>query len=222
MKFKKLTPWIPTFAFGAVTLIAIAYYAATGGTQATTYIQLVIALVIPAIVPVLGIITKKHYPLALSLMVGILVLFGLDCAKAFNFYSFVPEYDKYLHSFFGLAGSVIIYIFILRWNGGSMKPLGIMFIAFIGVMGLGAIWEVLEYYCSFIPGEDPQGVWGVIDAAIESGQRSINPMYDTIEDLLVTMIGSAAFILWYYVDCLFDGKSFKKLFTANEEFSEIK
>lgn len=212
MKNTKLKHWVPTFAFGVVTVVAIIYYAACGGRQFTVYLQLAIALIVPAIVPLLGIITKKPFPLATSLMVGLLVVFGLDCAKSFGFYSFIPEYDKFLHSFFGLAGSVIIYIFVLRWNGGKLKPVGIMLLVFLGVMGLGAIWEVIEYYCSFIPGEDPQGVWGVIDTAIATGERGINPMYDTVEDLLVTMIGSAAFILWYLVDGYFGGKAFKKLF----------
>ncbi len=213
MNNKKLSPWLPTIIFGAATVVSIIYYAASGGRQATSYLQLAIALVVPAIVPVFGIITKKPYPPALSIIFGVLVLLGLDFAKAFRFYSFFPEYDKVLHTVFGLVGSAIIYMFILRWGGDKMSDVGIMLLVFLGVMGLGAIWEMIEYYCSFIPGEDPQGVWGVIDAAISSGERGLNPLYDTIEDLFVTVIGSFAFIICYLADKLRGGKIFKKLFT---------
>lgn len=212
MMNKKFLPWLPTAVFGVLTVFFTVYYAVTDGSLATVYMQLAVCLFVPAVFPVLGIVTKKPFPAALSWLAGYLVVVGIYFAKTMHFYSFVPSYDKFLHTNFGLVGSAMLYALLLRWGGGKLAPLGQILLVVLGVLGIGAIWEIMEFVGAALSGEDPQLVWGAVDAAIAAGERAANPVTDTMQDLIVTAIGSAVFICLYLADACFGGKVLKKLF----------
>ena len=226
---KKLKIWLPTIIFGVLTIIFAIIYAVTDNRLKTVYIQLALCLFVPAIFPVLGIITKRPFPLALTIMACYLVVVGIYFAKALNFYGFLSEYDKFLHTGFGLIGSAMIYTLLMRWGGDKLSPAGIVIIVFLGVLGIGAIWEIIEYVCSLITHEDPQRVLRILDKILEVGnaekawEQGLNPLDDTIWDLIVTVIGSAVFLIFYIVDrAALGGKLCKKMFTINEEKIEEK
>ena len=220
---KKLKIWLPTIIFGVLTVILAVIYGVTDNSLKTVYIQLALCLFVPAIFPVLGIITKKPFPLSLTLMACYLMVVGIYFAKALDFYSFIPAYDKFLHTGFGLIGSAMVYTLLMRWGGDKLAPAGIVIVVFLGVLGVGAIWEIIEYVGSVITHEDPQRVLGVLNKIMEVGsvekawEQGLNPLDDTIWDLIVTVIGSTVFIIFYIVDRIFGGKLCKKLFTVSEE-----
>lgn len=220
---KKLKIWLPTVIFGVLTIIFAVIYGVTDNSLKTVYIQLALCLFVPAIFPVLGIITKKPFPLALTIMACYLVVVGIYFAKALNFYSFVPEYDKFLHTGFGLIGSAMVYALLMRWGGDKLSPAGTVIIVFLATLGIGAIWEIIEYVCALITHEDPQRVLGILKKIVELGnieeawKQGLNPLQDTIWDLIVTVIGSAVFLIFYTVDRALGGKLCKKLFTVSEE-----
>lgn len=223
---KKLKIWLPTIIFGVLTVVFGIIYGVTDNRLKTVYIQLALCLFVPAIFPVLGIITKKPFPMSLTIMACYLVVVGIYFAKALNFYGFVPEYDKFLHTGFGLVGSAMIYTLLVRWGGEKLSPAGIVVIVFLGTLGVGAIWEIIEYVGALITHEDPQRVLGVLEKIMAVGdvqkawQQGLNPLDDTIWDLIVTVIGSAVFLIFYIVDRVLGGKLCKKLFSASEEIRE--
>ena len=225
---KKLKPWLPTIIFGVLTIIFAVIYGVTDNSLKTVYIQLALCLFVPAIFPVLGIITKKPYPMALTIMACYLVVVGIYFAKALNFYAFIPEYDKFLHTGFGLIGSAMMYTLLMRWGGDKLSPAGVVIIVFLGTLGVGAIWEIIEYVGSIITGEDPQRVLGILEKIMavgnvqEAWKQGLNPLQDTIWDLIVTVIGSAVFLIFYIVDRIFGGKLCRKMFTISEEKAEEK
>ncbi len=224
---KKLKLWLPTIIFGVLTVFFAVYYGLTDNRLKTVYIQLALCLFVPAIFPVLGIITKKPFPVALTILSCYLVVVGIYFAKAMNFYGFVPEYDKFLHTGFGLVGSAMVYTLLMRWGGDKLSPAGIAIIVFLGVMGIGSIWEIIEYVCSKITHEDPQRVLGVLEKIAAAGsiqeawKQGINPLEDTMWDLIVTVIGSAVFIIFYVIDRVCGGKLCKKLFTVKEPAEKV-
>lgn len=223
---KKLKIWLPTIIFGVLTVILAVIYGVTDNSLKTVYIQLALCLFVPAIFPVLGIITKKPYPMALTLMACYLMVVGIYFAKALDFYSFIPAYDKFLHTGFGLVGTAMMYTLLMRWGGDKLSPAGIAVIVFLGVLGMGAIWEIIEYVGALITHEDPQRVLGILEKIMAVGdvqkawQQGLNPLDDTIWDLIVTVIGSAVFLIFYIVDRALGGKLCKKLFTISEEIQE--
>ena len=140
-----------------------------------------------------GIITKRPFPIALTVMACYLAVAGIFFAKALNFYAFVPQYDKFLHTGFGLVGSAMIYILLMRWGGEKLSPAGVVIIVFLGALGVGAIWEIIEYVCAVFTHEDPRRVLGILKKIIEVGdaeqawKQGLNPIDDTI---------------WYHIDYL--------------------
>ena len=223
---KKLKIWLPTIIFGVLTVVFGIIYGVTDNSLKTVYIQLALCLFVPAIFPVLGIITKKPYPMALTIMACYLVVVGIFFAKALNFYSFVPRYDKFLHTGFGLIGSAMVYTLLMRWGGDKLSPAGVVIIVFLGTLGIGAIWEIIEYIGALITHEDPQRVLGVLEKIMAVGdvqkawEQGLNPLDDTIWDLIVTVIGSAVFLIFYIVDRILGGKLCKKLFTSSDKNKE--
>lgn len=219
---RKITPWIPTIATLIITVPFAVYYAVFGDGRISTYLEILAGALAAAIFPVLGVITKKHFSLSLSVCVAILCVLGIHFAKALNVYGYWSRYDILLHTNFGLVGSAMLYALLLRWQGDKMEGAGQLIFIFLAVLGLGALWEILEYSCSMFTGEDPQRCWGVVEEAIATGQKGMNPLYDTTQDLVVTAIGSAVFFIGYYIDeFFFKGRIYKKLFSQPEEKPSI-
>lgn len=226
--YKKLKIWLPTIIFCVLAIFFAVYYKLTDDSLKTVYIQLVICMFIPAIFPVIGIITKKPYPMIITIMACYLVFVGIFLGKAMNFYALIRKYDKFLHTGFGLVGSAMVYILLMRWGGEKLAPAGVVAIVLIGTLGVGAIWELIEYISALVTFEDPQRVIGTMEKVIavgnaeEAWKQGLNPLDDTMWDLLVTVFGSIAFLACYIVDRILGGKLFKKLFTINEEKAENK
>lgn len=203
--------------FGGLAVVFTIVYAVTDGSLATVYLQLLGGIAATLVFPVIGLITKKPFSISLSVLVGCLVFFGIHLGKAANLYEYVPQYDKILHTNFGIVGSAMIYALLLRWNGDKLARIGLILIIFCAVMGMGALWEIVEYICAIATGEDPQVVWPAVDAAIQAGQRCGNPVEDTMWDLIVTAIGSVVFMIFYFIDGHFGGKACKFLFSQPKE-----
>lgn len=215
---KKLKQWLPTIATVIITIPFVIYYSVFGARHLATYLQLAVGAVVPAAFPLLGILTKREFSVSLSWLSAALSILGIHLANAAGMYSVWARYDIFLHTNFGLVGSAMLYALMLRWNGDKMATAGVLVFVFLGVLGLGALWEILEYVCSWFTGEDPQRSWAVVDAAIKAGERGMNPVYDTMQDLTVTAIGSAVFIIGYYVDIFaFKGKWYNKFFASPDK-----
>ena len=214
MKKKSISVWIPTFVTITVSIVCTVYYTIFEERLLSTYLQLLVGAFVPLLFPVIGVITKKQYCLALPVACAVLTVFGVQFAKGLNFYGFIPNYDKVLHTNFGLVGTAMLYALLLRWDGDKMPLFAQFVFIFLGVLGLGALWEIFEFICSLFTGEDPQRCWLVIKKAIETGELGANPVTDTMQDLMVTAIGSAVFMIGYFADLfIFKGKCYKKLFS---------
>lgn len=210
--------WLPSVVFAALALVFGVVYACIPGEKVyTVYLQLLGGAVAPFVFPVWGVLTKKRVPPVLAVIVGCLVFFGIHLGKAANFYVYVPHYDKVLHTNFGLVGAALVYTLLVCWGGENLKPAGMIIIVVLAVLGLGAAWELVEYFCGMFFNEDPQNVWAAVDKILAAGgDKVINPLWDTMQDLLVTILGSCLFFIAYLTDRAFGGKLFKKIFTVQK------
>ncbi len=176
-------------------------------------------------VPVLGIILKRQFSPSLSYVIGFFVIFGLFFERAFDIYDKFFEYDKVLHTFVGLFGAAIAFVFILRWKGDKMHPVGVMWTIMLVAVGMGVIWEIFEYITDF-SGTDPQVWYDVITnsvnascAARAAGDPNAyiivgNCLTDTMDDIAVTIIGAGGFIIAYIISLRFNnGRAFKTIFS---------
>lgn len=218
MKDKKFVlQWVPSLTFAALSVVFGIVYTFTKPEPAlTVYLQLIGGAVACVLFPVAGLVLKRDFPPLYTIVVGLLVFFGIYFGKAADMYTHIPHYDKFLHTNFGLLGAVTVYAFIQRWGGGKMNFAGTLILCILATLGLGAIWEIFEYYCSvFVAGEDPQGVWLAVQQIIAAGgEKVVNPLDDTIGDLMVTLIGSSIFCIICITDKCFGEKFLKKLYNA--------
>lgn len=216
IKNNKLSAWIPSIIFAAVGLVMFVVNSFLHGVTVLLVLQFFSCMAVPFLVPILGLIVKREFSPSLSFNLGLLILVGVYIERVFNVYSFFPSYDKILHTNFGFIGTAIVYSLMLRWNGDKINHAGVIFLLMLSVLGLGGAWELFEYSSAMFTLEDPQ-VWKeTVNASIAAGEIVGNPLTDTMQDMLVTVIGSAAFCILYMVD-VFAGAGFFKKFFGNPD-----
>lgn len=212
MTFKKLRPWLPSVILAVFGLIMMIVYVCRFGADTISILQFAACIAVPFFIPVLGLLTKREFSPMLSLNLGLLVIFGVYVERVFDVYSYFSGYDKVLHTNFGFIGTAMMYSLLLRWKGDKMSDAGVLAVLILSVLGLGGAWEIFEYTSAMFTGQDPQ-VWsGVVSDSIEAGYIAGNPMTDTMGDLMVTVIGSSAFCIFYLIDKTFGKNIFKKLY----------
>lgn len=128
-------------------------------------------------------------PVDIEILFLIVIFFELIVADAYNFYSLIPYYDKFMHllvSFIvGIVGMMIIYTFYAL--GKLQASTGVMFSLIVLItMGLGAGLEMAEYFYDQIlyPLIGPY-----LPTGLTQGSMIASPLVDTMEDLYVDTLG---------------------------------
>ena len=190
MKYeKRVSRWLPTIASliaGAVTLII--YSVIWEEKKPTMYPQIIAAACVPAVFPLIGKFTKNEPPAYLGWVTAVHIFLANDLGSAMWFYGIIPVWDLIMHGMFGLVFSIIAEYFIKRWGGGSLKKGGLYLLIFLSSAGAAALWEVWEFTCDNLLGGDAQ----LVKAALAAGA---NPIADTMEDIIITLVGAAVFIV---------------------------
>lgn len=186
--------WVPlivTLVLGAVTLIV--YPWTTETINPVVYAQVSFTACVPAILPLLGRLTKRRFPVVINALVALHMVLASFLGSAMQFYRLVPWWDLFMHGYFGLVGSVVIYTFLLKWNGRALNRLGFYILIFLSVMGCAALWEIFEYTADALIGGDAQRV-------AEALRLGTSPVADTMTDIIITAAGIALFYIGVYID----------------------
>lgn len=194
--------WLPCAAcvlFGAIA--AIFHPVVMGEARLLVYLQLSAAAV-PLVIIVAERIFRVRVPYFMHVIVALQIILAIDFGTALNAYVFIPYYDKFLHTFFGVWCAVFMYYFILRWGGQALNKWGMYALVLLSVLGFAALWEIFEYYTDLIFGNNAQGWKGMAE-----GQ---NPLTDTMLDIVVAAIGAFIFFLSLFID----GRSGGRLYGA--------
>lgn len=212
MNYEKWKPWAPAIFFAALGLAMLVVCLCKYGPVPLLILQFLSCMAAPFAVPVLGLLTKRQFSPSLTFNLGVLVVFGMFLERTFGIYDLFPPYDKILHTNFGFIGAAMVYALMLRWKGDKMSTAGVIFTLIMVCLGLGGAWELFEYTSALFTGQDPQVWHGAVDASIAAGKIVENPLTDTMQDMMVTVIGAAAFSLLYLTDAYFGGKYFPRWF----------
>ena len=205
-------PFFIALLLAAVT--AVIYSVTTEKIRALSYFQLFGSALVPVIPALFGLITKKRLPVAISYMLAAHVAFSIYMGTVLRFYDRVDSWDMIAHGIFGFVGCTIASAFMIRWNGGNMHVAGFLLIAALATMGAGAVWEIFEYCCDTFLGMDTQ----CVQKAIAEGK---SPVSDTMEDMIITLAGIAAFVVTFVVD-RFNGEHIAKAFFGNTDRLDAK
>lgn len=130
-----------------------------------------------------GLVTRnyiKALPIEFELILFIMVLLQLIVGETLNFYDYVPYYDKLVHFslpfFLGFIAAMIAYTMYVT---GSLraKPIPTMIIVIFITLGIGALWEIIEYLSDVFLGTYLQG------------SLTSPPLVDTMNDLIIDTLG---------------------------------
>ncbi|MBE6535567.1 MAG: hypothetical protein E7677_02980 [Ruminococcaceae bacterium] len=197
MRKKRYLRWLPLGVSALASAVTLVIYTLTAAARMPLiYIQLPLATLILAALPVTSLIIKRDFPPFLNYLVLVLVVLAMDLGNALNFYMRFPFWDVMLHTYFGFVGSTLLYVIFLMAGGKRMNTAVLLVAVFLCTMGGGALWEIFEYVTDALLGKDAQQVWASLDAGK-------SPVYDTMTDLIVTVLGSAIFFLILLLDKVF-------------------
>lgn len=200
--------WAPFAACVVFGVLALSLHHIVCPTvNKVVYLQVPVCMFIPLLFPALERWAKVKVPYFLVVVVAVQIIISVDLGTALNFYGFIPHYDKFLHTYFGVWGAQIVFYFLHLWGGGNMKMVWKLILVLLSVLGIAAIWEIFEFTMSCIISDyDPQ-LW---HAAVASGG---NPLWDTMMDIIVAAIGVGIFFVTLLADVLCGGKIYRGTLT---------
>ena len=206
--------WLPFGACVIMGIIAAALHPVVSATfRPLVYLQIPVCTAIPLIFPALERWAKIRVPYFINATIAFHIIISIDLGTALNAYGFIPHYDKFLHAFFGLWCAQLIYFFMLRWGGKNLSKTGICALVTLSVLGVAALWEVFEFTTDCIFDGDAQ-LWKYRVA------HGLNPMTDTMMDIVVTLIGITVFLITLYIDHKKGGRLYGSSLDAAQEKTE--
>lgn len=217
-KPKEKLQWLPFAITAFCAIITLLIYACSAPQpDYVVFLQVIVAALIPAILPLLSCITQSAYPVFLNLLFSAHVIFAVDLGCAMSFYDRFYWWDIFMHSFFGFIASAGFYVLLLKWNGAYLKRFGFYALIFLSTMGCAAIWEVFEFSCDQLLQLDAQRV-------MESISLGHTPVYDTMVDMIVAIAGIIVFYATVFFDHLREkksGRSFYGTFAIADSYPYI-
>lgn len=190
MKLKRFL--IPSIGF-MLAVICFTIHSIINGFSFITMLQSVGSHVLIFLIPIYEIVFKKRFPQTLTAIITYHIFGATVLGSVFNFYDLISWWDIYLHGFFGLLISfVAYYIFSICYGKRTNGLLMSTYIIGFG-MGIGALWEIFEYLGDTWLGLDSQRV----EESIALGK---SPVADTMEDLMITLVGITIFFIIYLID----------------------
>lgn len=191
---RKKGEWVPlivTLTLGAVTLIV--YPWTTEAVDPIVYAQVSACACVPAVLPLLGRLTNRNFPVLINALIALHMVLASFLGSAIQLYRLISWWDLFMHGYFGFVGSVVLYTFLLKWNGRALDRRGFLVLIFLSVMGCGALWEIFEYTTDALLGGDAQRV-------AEALRLGTSPIADTMTDVIITAAGIAVFYIGLYID----------------------
>ncbi len=179
---KKYNVWFPLLALAFLDVITLCLYPATAEEVKPIVFLEIIGVFLGFTAITLAVkFTPVKIPVYLIAEASLSAVLAVNLGTAFNIYEAVPCWDLILHGYFGVWCAQAAYL-LLR----SEKPVMRYMISFVCVMGVAALWEVFEFTSDIILGGDAQRVQ-------ESLALGINPILDTMTDIIIAAVGYAVF-----------------------------
>jgi hypothetical protein len=122
----------------------------------------------------------RALPLEFEFSLFIMVMLQLVIGETLNFYDNVPYYDKLVHFtlpfFLGYLTSLLAYTMYATGNLKATVFPAVVIIVLVS-LGIGALWEIWEYFSDVFLGTYLQG------------SLTADPLVDTMNDLIVDTLG---------------------------------
>lgn len=121
-----------------------------------------------------------HHQYKLLIVISVwLHVFGM-----LYFYQSFQYYDKVLHFVISYAITMIVYDYFVK--NLHFRPKKLM--VFLSALGIGVVWEMIEYFNDVFLGNTSQGVFS------STGVMLMSPISDTMIDLIVGGLGAILYL----------------------------
>lgn len=179
---EKYNIWFPLLALAFFDVIALCLYPATAEeVKPIVFLEIIGVFLGFTAITLTAKFTPVKIPVYLIAEASLSAVLAVNLGTAFNIYEAVPCWDLILHGYFGIWCAQAVWL-LLRLE----KPVMRYIISFVCVMGIAALWEVFEFSSDIILGGDAQRVQ-------ESLALGINPISDTMTDIIIAAVGYAVF-----------------------------
>ncbi len=187
MKHRIEQQWlVPLGSLLAAGLAAVGYGCTASTMDPLAFWKLAGLAAVPFVLPLLGQLTHKPYPIWLNALVAVHIALAGYGGSVLGWYDVIPGWDLLMHGLFGVVAAALMDTLLQRWNGQALQPVGYHFLLVFSVMGGAAVWELFEFLSDWWLGTDSQRVQ-------EALRLGISPVEDTMTDILVTAVGVAVF-----------------------------
>lgn len=181
-----IAAYLPAFVSLFLTVITIVLYATLVPNH---YWSIYASLFIIALTPFAIVFVNRKFRLGIPQYLVILMcthgILSVDLGTALGLYGRFPWWDTFVHAFFGFLSCATLYSLYFRFREGKPDLLDFIGMVLL-VISFAAIWEVYEFVAGGVLDSDMQDV----AASIAKG---INPITDTMVDIVVATIGAALF-----------------------------
>ena len=174
---------VTTAALAVVTLLV--YVSTAEAASPTVFLQVTGCALVPAVLLIAERFTRYPLSVALFAAVAVHVVLSGYLGSALGFYYRIAWWDLFLHGLFGVLATAVLHG-VLRRHVQTLGTALSAVLIFLSVMGLAALWEVLEYVTALVAGGDAQRVLLAL-------QIGASPVGDTMTDIIITAVGSFAY-----------------------------
>ncbi len=189
MKTQKKTAiasYIPAFITAAIGVATVIIYLLLIPAATVMTCLLIAAIsVIPFIMTFVNNALKLGVPVPLLALIFLHFMWSVDVGTAMGVYKALPWWDLFVHGYFGLLASALLYCLFIRFEGKKPDVLHCFVIALM-VVGLAGLWEIFEFTADAIFHNDIQNVQSALDAGKPA-------LLDTMTDIMIAIVGSALF-----------------------------
>lgn len=203
-RFRKFYPWLAGVVSEVVMAVVSIVYSVIYGAEAIIFIELFGAGLLPFAVPVISLFLKKPLPSSLAWALALFVFMAVGLGTCLGLYDSISWWDLLLHGLSGLLCALTIFMLLIRWGGAKLSPAGCMLIIGVFTLGISGLWEIIEYAFDAITGSDSQRVAESL-AAGKAGTA------DSMEDMLISLVGVAVFYILLFADRFTGYKMFGRL-----------
>ncbi|MGN0814739.1 MAG: hypothetical protein ACI4MH_05880 [Candidatus Coproplasma sp.] len=180
---EKYNLWFPLAALALFDIITVILYPVVSETVVPmVYFQIAGSLCAIAAVTVVSRFTPIKIPTYLIAQIALSAALANNVGTVFNMYYIIPSWDLILHGYFGFWCAQAMWLLLK-----AETPLARYLFTFVCVMGVAALWEVFEFTSDLLFGGDAQRVH-------ESLELGINPIIDTMTDMIIAAAGYAVFV----------------------------
>ncbi len=185
--------FILAFVFLILNAMLIPIAIALDHDSVKFYISIFACPIISFILPILQLLLKKNWPVLLELIICVQSYLGLSISCAFNMYDYWYNWDMVLHGAMGVEALIFGYYLLLLFGGKDLSFLKKALILIMFVLGVAALWEIIEFIGGKIFNEDFQKVFD---------PREKDGVNDTMLDIIIAFVTSIITLFIFAIDNL--------------------